>query len=680
MADNTLKITGWKADGLRCPETIVDLSHSESRIAFIQMPNGTGKTTTYNLIDFAFDKRPPEQIDVLQYDLTKDPITLSKWISGMPRRFNPPEQGTFELYCEFNSKALIIHLEFDFILNKVIKSYTHGGQSKIKFSALKAKVKRMIKSGITSFMMLDGERAQAFLNESQHDAEDAIASIHQMDVLTNVLRFADMYYSAAMEKTTKKGARRQEITTATNKQRKAEESWNKLKQDKSEIGAKIAAKNQELTDSIEEKDALGAGNTARQSEIQDLKDKIAEFRVSWHNEQNKQIPMMCDNVLAFSSGFGQELLQLRDNLEKNKLPESAGKEWFIELSEQEKCVCGRPIEATDRLHIQNHSAQYLSTNHQNILNLIKSKIREDIEPHSGDFEKMNKELHNLVSESSRNYQSMVAKQQDYDNLTEEIAKESGRQDDLNNLVLKISQLESGIEDLEREKADLNAGAGNPKSVEYARVQFKSAKDNLKQYTEAYTLVTRMTRLDDMIRTIYERVRSEISQKVTDETNETCRRILGNDDMDIESIGKSLVLKGSNDRETGGSVGQTMVLAYSFIQVLNKQTGIQIPLILDSPVGPADTENRKEIADILWNLGERNLIIFIINTEKNDFVDRIQDNAKSESKEHEVMYITQFKRNKKTERFFGEDTREGFISYESDFFDEFAITSISDGDE
>jgi len=679
MTKNTLRITGWRSAGLRCPETTVQLNQTDSRITFIQMPNGTGKTTTYNLIDFAFENREPEEIPDVRYDLTKPPITISKWISGLPRKFNPEDKGMFELYCEFDKKALIIHLDFDFQLNKVIKTYTFGGQTKFKFAGLNTKIKTLINSGITSFMMLDGERANAFLNESKEDASHAIANILQLDVLNETHFYVNYYFDEEMKKTTKKAARKQEVTKATKGLQKAEELWNKLKQDQNEIKPKIEAATKTLDGLEDTKDALGAGDSARSTQIQDLRDKIGEAKTSWHEEQNKQIPLMCEHVLAFNPNFGSELQLFRDNLEKNKLPESAGKEWFIELSEQTSCVCGRPIEATQKAHIQTYSSQYLSTNHQNILNNIKSKIREDIEPHSGNFDVKSDELQALVGSSSTHYQEMRAKMQGLEELTEEIAKETGREEELASLVTGIVQLEIDIENLELEKANLNGGAGNPLSVAYVKVQFDTAKENLKQYTEAYLLVTREAKIHEMIEAIYTNVRTTICEKLTEETNIVCRDILGNDDMEIESIGKCLILKDSQTKETGGSVGQTMVLAYSFIQVLNEQTGVQIPLILDSPVGPLDDENRKEIANLLWGLGERNIIIFIINTEKQDFVTQIQDNAQSEGKESEVHYITQFKRNAKTERFFGKGDGNGFISYETEFFADFSITDITDGD-
>ena len=48
-----IKILEWKASGFRCPDHKINLQKSENTpygISLIQMPNGTGKTTTLNLI------------------------------------------------------------------------------------------------------------------------------------------------------------------------------------------------------------------------------------------------------------------------------------------------------------------------------------------------------------------------------------------------------------------------------------------------------------------------------------------------------------------------------------------------------------------------------------------------------------------------------------------------------
>ena len=44
-----IRILSWETYGLRCPDMVVDFDEKKS-IHFVQMPNGTGKTTVINLI------------------------------------------------------------------------------------------------------------------------------------------------------------------------------------------------------------------------------------------------------------------------------------------------------------------------------------------------------------------------------------------------------------------------------------------------------------------------------------------------------------------------------------------------------------------------------------------------------------------------------------------------------
>ena len=45
-----IEIKGWKSEGLRCPDVDFNLDKNKRLITLIQMPNGTGKTTTLKLL------------------------------------------------------------------------------------------------------------------------------------------------------------------------------------------------------------------------------------------------------------------------------------------------------------------------------------------------------------------------------------------------------------------------------------------------------------------------------------------------------------------------------------------------------------------------------------------------------------------------------------------------------
>ena len=48
-----IEIAGWRGEGLRCPDIAVDLVRDGRipQVSLVQMPNGTGKTTTLELLN-----------------------------------------------------------------------------------------------------------------------------------------------------------------------------------------------------------------------------------------------------------------------------------------------------------------------------------------------------------------------------------------------------------------------------------------------------------------------------------------------------------------------------------------------------------------------------------------------------------------------------------------------------
>src|SRR5215213_9465405 len=58
-----VRIAGWEAKGLRCPDHRVSFENSVGgthRISLLQMPNGTGKTTTLKLLRAALSGIGPD--------------------------------------------------------------------------------------------------------------------------------------------------------------------------------------------------------------------------------------------------------------------------------------------------------------------------------------------------------------------------------------------------------------------------------------------------------------------------------------------------------------------------------------------------------------------------------------------------------------------------------------------
>ena len=98
-----ISLLGWESEGLRCPDAKIDLGsvHSVPKVSLIQMPNGTGKTTTLTLIRAALTG---EAVDwdrerVLQLQQRDDAKkTSGKFILRLAIDDQPL---IFDLHCDF---------------------------------------------------------------------------------------------------------------------------------------------------------------------------------------------------------------------------------------------------------------------------------------------------------------------------------------------------------------------------------------------------------------------------------------------------------------------------------------------------------------------------------------------------------------------------------------------------
>ena len=96
-------ITGWESKGLRCPDFTIDLKDNEKSIALLQMPNGTGKTTTLGLLKQCFVER---QI-------------LTGNITNYRKKGTSNKEGNFTLRLNIDDKDVSIRIKLDFVNEKI---------------------------------------------------------------------------------------------------------------------------------------------------------------------------------------------------------------------------------------------------------------------------------------------------------------------------------------------------------------------------------------------------------------------------------------------------------------------------------------------------------------------------------------------------------------------------------
>ena len=63
---------------------------------------------------------------------------------------------------------------------------------------------------------------------------------------------------------------------------------------------------------------------------------------------------------------------------------------------------------------------------------------------------------------------------------------------------------------------------------------------------------------------------------------------------VQSIERCLVLEG----QEGGSVGETLSVAYAFLATLFEGSDHQLPFVVDSPANPIDLRVRAKVAELI----------------------------------------------------------------------------------
>src|SRR5207249_3642651 len=82
---------------------------------------------------------------------------------------------------------------------------------------------------------------------------------------------------------------------------------------------------------------------------------------------------------------------------------------------------------------------------------------------------------------------------------------------------------------------------------------------------------------------HRQARVRIGQEVCRQTNGRIAELMPDNHIRVDRLDRCLVLR----EQAGGSVGETLSVAYAFLSILFNQTDHQLPFIVDSPANPLD---------------------------------------------------------------------------------------------
>ena len=528
-----MHILGWNAKGLRCPDHEINCCDSQGNhlpITLIQMPNGTGKTTTLSLLRAALSG-------------SADRNAWSKeQIMEFQKRNDPPPAGIFELRLSLNERRVTIILEFDFENGRIYYKTTRGlGQ--VEGFDPPSEFRRLMTQDFVKFYVFDGELADNILSRDHTDAETAVENLFQVHLLRRMVSKISEYWD---EQTLNLSATDQTgYTRRTRRLEKWRSRLGELVRQRGTYKTRLDNVLNDLKRQRERYDTEIEKEEERGKQLRSAEEALAKYENRVRESAQGILDSMRDPH-AISPEFAASMYDLKTGLDRVKLPESAAREFFEELAEEDQCVCGRPIDHEIKGEIKARAAQYLGSDDVSLLNNMKSAIEEsvgasqtqagetltrDIETLStlmGEKLKARNELDELQQDAERSDPQVKRAREEINRLSEE----------KNLLDRELARFQGPDETVRLDRI----GSVDPTrifSIKTIKDGIAILEDQVSEITGTLTLRRKRDLLCRIIRKAYGSARDRITTEIKDQANERIAELMPDNLIRVEKIDRCI---------------------------------------------------------------------------------------------------------------------------------------------
>ncbi|HEX6037785.1 AAA family ATPase [Longimicrobium sp.] len=607
-----VRIQGWRYENIRggMRDVEIDFGHAPPRWVLIQMPNGTGKTTTMALFRAV---------------LAGEPLPGS-----VVRNFRPDEEtenGRFELRLLIDGRPVRLELRLNYQSGEATywttrAALTAGGVEEGRI--LPDELGRLITPEFTRLFVFDGEMAKQIRNVGMDRAASAVRMLYRLDKLQELERRVDRLVTeeqarvaAISSAQTPQGLRQLESRFQT-----AQDTVARLEAEEKRLRGRIAA-------AEKEQERLSVARTDRLRADQGLRDRVQQITEAQQTVEREIVELAKRTLSTLRSPamlHPRVLARLRNlggKMERLKLPKTMSAEFFEELAEHTECVCGRPIGAEERQAILDRAHEYLAENQISVINAMKLAVRHS----EADPREVTEEVNGLRSRLRTRHQ--LAQQLEE---LQERQIESG--DD------ELARLQSQTEALERQlEKDNDAlkrltvrdpslqrslGVDWKSNLPLARAQRNERQEAWHTATNTRRFLVQARRTASLIRSIEENAFERLCERVRKATNAKIATFLPSESIRVSRIHGALEI--ATERlaaKADLSEGQSLAVAYAFLTSLFEDAPYRLPFIVDSPAVSLDIAVRREVGELIPDLFEQ-MIMFVISSERSGFADAFYD--------------------------------------------------------
>ena len=610
-----LNLLGWKCEGLRCPDFNIQLDYNESSSAtFLQMPNGTGKTTTLRLLKRSLYKHDFKSTEIEEYKAKNSEYK---------------KEGLFQAKFSVEGKIFYTTIKFDFekkTYNYLSSLTDEGGQ--LSDFKLPEEIENIVDKELVDLLFVDLEQdVKPMFRSHQTGAQEAIRKFCKINLLKNIINDFEEYKNKKRKENVKSGNIQTEINTEETRINKILNKIIEVEKKVEEYKNYLNETENEYTEGKRRLDEILENDTQH-------KNKIKEYENRRDNIKSKYDEILIKNfesiktVGTYENTLKIEVIKFVNDLDEMGLPEEEVRIFFDKILKKENCICGELLTAEKIKIIEKEMNSFISIKEAGIITAIKAIVNENINKKEPVDLKLN-------SKKIQEYK------QELDALNENIKliRDRALKDDID-LSKKIESLAENRA-IKREFLDKTINQEwkakhneeNTESLISLKEQKKIVEKKLAELSGTRDIEEKVLKLTEIIEEAMKAAENQISKEITLECNKKINIMLTKNPIFINSIEKNIVLDGQLE----GSTGQEARIGIIFLLTILERSTIQFPLIVDTPVKGMDNAAKRRTAHFISELKSQ-FLCFVIDSDKPNFTDEFYNLNKQNSN-----FITAFRR-------------------------------------
>ncbi len=568
---------------------------------FVMMANGTGKTTTMTLIKGLLDG------------------SAVKWSANYVKSFAPKtttgDTGEFSITVKFDEKQYKYFLSLDYV-NGVAKIETlappKGRETGLR---LPEAIKGIFTPEFVSRFVFDGEQAKKSMDRTSNEADETIRYLYRLDELDEILA---MNLNILTEIQNAEGGSKGTNSSLSNlrsRQKKVRDHIASLEKKQKQLNADIAHLSQDKAEKERQRQELDKNYETLNKEKNDI---IAEQEKNRGNIDVKiaEIVSLVKTPYLVSEALCERMYELGAAMKKLKLPKSSSKDFFTELAQAKMCVCDRCIGEKERAAILKNAERYLGSDHQAVLNTIKSVLMGSV---------YDERLVTAFEELGKLQEQKTRLNARFADVEDKLIKAGGPQveqlqSEIEDFIGQISAAQTQLRIIES-KDENDETLTEENNLHKARRADADYEVKIASTTKTNAALQKKNIVQSLIDEIKMQATKALKQEIIKKANEKIGRVIKDDFIEIESIDGYIKLK---DKE-GASDGQTLSIGYCFLGTLFEDAELEFPFVIDSPTGKMDFAKRQAVADIIPVVFNQ-MIAFVQSAEVECFADRFYKNS------------------------------------------------------